>query len=498
MNLVLLVLLPLAGALLAWLFGRFSALAARLVSFVAMGAALALGIALWAMHPYISVIPVGGSWMEQLRLPWIPALGAEIYLALDGLSLLMVLLTALLGLLSVAVSWSTIRQRVGFFHFNLLLALAGVMGVFLALDLFLFYLFWELMLVPTFFLILLWGDEEEDRRRAAYKFFLFTQAGGLLLLVATLGLYFLHGAQTGEYTFDALRLMGTNLSAPAGFLLMMGFFLAFGVKHPIFGLHPWLPDAHTAAPTAGSVELAGLLLKTGAYGLIRFALPLFPMASMRLAPWAMALGVAGIIYGGMAAFRQNDLKRLIAYTSISHLGFTLLGIYAGNVAAMQGAVMLMVAHGLTTGALFILAGFLKERSGTRDLRRLGGLWTTSPRFAGLTLFFALAALGLPGLANFVGEFLVILGTFRVSIPFAAVAAGGMIVSVVYAVGMVRRSMQGPLPEGIRMPDLRAGDVIMLGALLLLVLWLGLFPQSVLDKARPFVEAIPYIHTGGGA
>ena len=319
---------------------------------------------------------------------------------------MLILLTLGLGVMSVIASWSEITERVGFFHFNLMLTLAGVIGVFLALDLFLFFFFWELMLVPMYFLIAVWGHER--RIYAAIKFFLFTQGSGLLMFAAIVALALINYRQTGTLTFDYFALAKTQLGSTTQMWLMLGFFIAFAVKLPVVPFHTWLADAHTEAPTAGSVILAGLLLKTGAYGLLRFAVPLFPAASATFAPVAMTLGVIGILYGAMLAFAQDDMKRLVAYTSISHLGFVLLGIYAGNALALQGAIVQMLAHGLSTGALFILVGALQERLHTRDMRQLGGLWSTAPRIGAIGLFFAIASLGLPGLGNFVGEFLVLL------------------------------------------------------------------------------------------
>jgi NADH-quinone oxidoreductase subunit M len=489
MNLAALVLVPLVAGLFAWLVGRRSPSAARVIGLVGMGIDLGIVLSLWARFPGAAGVRSGSRWIEQLDLRWISELGIRIHLALDGLSLLMVSLTALLGLVALAVSWSGVRKQVGLFQFQVLFALAGIMGVFLALDLFLFLLFWELMLVPTYFLIVIWGHE--NRRAAGIKFFLFTQSGGLLLLLSILGLHLLHGAQTGEYTFDALRLTGTDLSGPTGVLLMLGFFLAFAVKLPAFPLHPWLPDAHTEAPTAGSIILAGLLLKTGAYGLIRFAVPLFPAASALLAPWATVLAVAGIVYGGLSAFGQSDIKRLIAYTSVSHLGFVLLGIYAGSRAALEGAVLLMVCHGITTGALFALAGNVQDRLGTRDMASLGGLWSVTPRLAGMTLLFALAAMGLPGMGNFAGEFLVLLGVFAVRLLPAVLAATAMILSVVYALTLVGKTMLGParpVPAAVR--DLGAPEMVVMSGLTLLILYLGLFPQALIGTVRPFLQIIP--------
>jgi NADH-quinone oxidoreductase subunit M len=301
---------------------------------VTLGADLALALGIWGQPGNLAAGVSHAPWLLEFRHAWMPSLGIGFFFALDGLSLLMVLLTLFLGMISVAISWTEIQERVGFFHFNLLWTLAGIIGVFTALDLFLFYFFWELMLIPMFFLIVIWGHE--NRVYAAIKFFLFTQLSSLLMLLAIVVLYFVHGKATGDYTFDYTRLLGTPVSGNLALFLMLGFGGAFAVKLPVFPFHTWLPDAHTEAPTAGSVVLAGLLLKTGAYGMLRFVVPLFPEAAVRVAPFAMALGVAGILYGAVLAFSQRDFKRLVAYTSVSHMGFVILGVFAWNELALQG------------------------------------------------------------------------------------------------------------------------------------------------------------------
>jgi len=483
-SLGVLVVVLLAGGLLAWWAERFGPDAPRWVSLLALAGAAALTAA-----PWVGTAAQASPWLDELRLEWIPRFGMSLHLAMDGLSMLLVALTVLLGLASVACSWAEITDRVGFFHFNLLWTIAGAVGVFLALDLFLFFLFWELMLVPMYFLIAIWGHEH--RRRAAMKFFLFTQGGGLLLLAAIVGLALVHERATGVLTFDYANLLGTPLDPAAAWWLMLGFFLAFAVKLPAVPLHPWLPDAHTEAPTAGSVILAGVLLKTGGYGLLRFAVPLFPGVSAAFAPVAMALGVIGILYGAVAAFAQADLKRLVAYTSVSHLGFVLLGIYAWNALALNGAIVQMLAHGLSTGALFVLVGLLQERLHTRDAARMGGLWATAPRLAAVGLFFAIASLGLPGLGNFVGEFLVLLGTFRVDVAAAAVAAAGLIAAAVYALALVQRAFHGDNVHGWRIADLGRRESVTLGVLIVAIVALGVFPAPVLDVAGASVGTLQW-------
>jgi NADH-quinone oxidoreductase subunit M len=472
MILIALIAILFVGGILAGFAARWDPLVSRVFSLTAICVDLVLAAGLW-----LSASPSAQhKWIAETDANWVPGFGIHFHLAMDGLSLLMLVLTFLLGIVSVLASWTEIQDRVGFFHFNLLWVLAGISGVFLAIDLFLFYFAWELMLIPMYFLILIWGHER--RVYAATKFFLFTQLSGLLMLIAILALYFVHHQTTGIYTFEYSELLGTHMSSGVELCLMLGFVVAFAVKLPAVPLHTWLPDAHTEAPTAG------LLLKTGAYGLMRFAIPLFPNAAREFTPVAVVLGVTGIVYGAVMAYAQTDFKRLVAYTSVSHLGFVLLGVFSWNPLALQGAILTMVCHGLSTGGLFVMVGGLQERIHTRDLKRMGGLWTVAPRMGGSVLFFSMASLGLPGIGDFVGEFLVLLGSWKISPPITVVASLGVLASTFYALRMVQRAFHGPSTNTWCFPDLNPREGLMITTMIAGLLWLGLYPQTVLNTFEP--------------
>jgi NADH-quinone oxidoreductase subunit M len=482
MILVWLIVILLVAGVLAWFAGRVSTLWPRIISLVAVGIDFVISLALWAKNSsHVKFFPQS-EWFKQVDWAWIPRYGIHFHLAMDGLSLLLIVLTFLLGIMSVLASWKEIQESVGFFHFNLMWILAGILGVFLAVDLFLFYFMWELMLVPMYFLIAIWGHER--RIYAAVKFFIFTQLSGLMMLLAILSLYFIHHSVTGVYSFEYKDLLGTALTPHTAMLLMLGFFVAFAVKLPMFPFHPWLPDAHTEAPTAGSVILAGLLLKTGAYGMLRFVVPLFPGAAHQFAPVAMTLGVIGIIYGALLAFAQTDLKRLVAYTSVSHLGFALVGIFAWNALALQGVLIVMIAHGISTGALFMLVGGLQQRTHTREMEKLRGLWATVPVMSGTVLFFVLASIGLPGLGDFIGEFLTLVGTYRVSIGVTVAAAIGILLSTIYGLKVIQRAFHGPNVHEWSLPDLGARELVMMIPMMLILLWIGLYPQPLFRTFEP--------------
>jgi len=492
MSMLVLLGLLLVGGVMAWLAERIAPNMSRWVSLATVAVALLYLLGMVAALPEgsLQLTPNpedGSSWLLYLRIDWIPRFGIALELAMDGLSLLLLLLTLLLGLVAIVSSWSEIDFKPGLFQANLLWTLAGVCGVFLAMDLFLFFLFWEVMLIPMYLLIAVWGHE--NRAYAAMKFFIFTQVSGLFMLLAIVMLAWQGQASNGALSFSYFDLLGLPLQGAGAWVMMLGFFLAFTVKLPGFPFHTWLPDAHTQAPTAGSVLLAGILLKTGAYGLLRFCIPLFPDISAQFAPVAMGLGAAGVIYGALLAFAQSDFKRLVAYSSVSHMGFVLLGLYAWNNLALQGAVMQMVAHGVSTAALFMMAGALQHRLHTRDMRRMGGLWHQAPRMGACAMFFAVASLGLPGLGNFVAEFLVLAGLFAVQPWLTAIAALGLITAAVYALWMMQQAFQGKPDEQRHMDDFNAREMLAMGAMVVALIGLGIYPQPVLDLAQPVLDGL---------
>ncbi|UDQ78940.1 NADH-quinone oxidoreductase subunit M [Erwinia rhapontici] len=488
-----LIFIPFVGGLLCWQLERFGPKLPRWIALIAMGLTFVLSLQLWLQGDY-SLSQAAGlpQWQSEFSVPWIPRFGIEFHLALDGLSLLMVVLTGLLGLMAILCSWNEIEKWQGFFHLNLLWILGGVIGVFLAMDMFLFFFFWEMMLVPMYFLIALWGHKASDgktRISAATKFFIYTQASGLVMLIAILALVFVHYNATGVWTFNYELLLKTPMTHGVEYMLMLGFFIAFAVKMPVVPLHGWLPDAHSQAPTAGSVDLAGILLKTAAYGLLRFALPLFPNASAEFAPIAMWLGIIGIFYGAWMAFSQYDIKRLIAYTSISHMGFVLIAIYTGSQLAFQGAVIQMIAHGLSASALFILCGQLYERLHTRDMRQMGGLWSRIKWLPGLSLFFAVANLGMPGTGNFVGEFMILTGSFQTVPVIIVIATFGLVFASVYSLIMMQRAYYGAPKSETPLRGMSAREFLMIMVLVVLLVLLGVYPQPILDTSHAAMSNI---------
>lgn len=410
------------------------------------------------------------------QVSWIPSWGIQYYMGVDGISILMVMLTTIISLLAIIASWSAIKEQKLMYYVLMLLLQVGMMGVFLAQDLFLFYIFWEFTLIPMYFLIGIWGGSR--RVYAAIKFFLYTMAGSLLMLLAILYM----GITNGTFALPDL-IAGREAFANVQTWLFLGFGIAFAIKVPIFPFHSWLPDAHTEAPTAGSVILAGILLKMGTYGFIRFNLPLFPQASVDFAPLIAVLAIVGIIYGAMVAFAQKDAKKLVAYSSISHLGFVMLGIFALNSAGVQGGILQGFNHGISSGALFFIVGVLYEQRHTRLMKDYGGVWQAMPIFTALTLIVVLSSMGLPGLNGFVGEFTILLGSMgAVSLSpswvYTAFATSGVILAAVYLLWMFQRVFMGPLEneENKKLRDLNRRELFIMLAFLVIIFWIGIYPS----------------------
>jgi NADH-quinone oxidoreductase subunit M len=469
------------------LLGGFMALACRrrplLCRWVSLVVAL-IDLSLVVCVLFMDLKPEAGStgrWLLAEDIPWIDHLGIRYSLGLDGLSLVLMLLTAFLTVICVLISWREIRTRVGAYHFFLLAMETCILGVFLATDLFLFYLFWEIQLIPMYFLVGVWGHE--NRVYATLKFFLFTITGSLLMLIALIGLYFVHGAQTGHYTFALSQLLDTPLSVVAEGWIYAAFLLSFAIKIPVIPVHTWLPDTHTEAPTAGSVILAGLLLKTGAYALLRYGFPLFPTAAKASLPLLIVIGLIGLIYAAWVALGQTDLKRLVAYSSIAHMGLIVIGVAIWSRVTLSGAVLQMVNHGLTTSALFIAVGILDERTHSRKFADLGGIWGHMPVYSGFFLFFAMAALGLPGLNNFVGELLILVGSFKHKPVVTVIGFAGLALTLVYVVKMVQSTLFVKARGERVLWDVTPREMLVLGVLALGVIYLGLYPTAFLDLVQ---------------
>src|SRR2546422_706616 len=464
-------------------WAKHLALAATLAEF-------ALSVPVWWRF-----VPANGMQFTQV-FAWIPAWGIHYRVGVDGISLFMVLLTTFLTPLSVLGSYNYITKRERAFYALLLVLTTGMIGVFVSLDLFLFYVMWEVMLIPMYFLMGVWGGE--NRLYAAIKFFIYTFLGSLLMLVAILGLVFSVAAKTGVTTFEYAYLLGhLGELGRAAWWFFGAFFLAFAIKVPMFPFHTWLPDAHVEAPTAGSVLLAGILLKMGTYGFLRFAVPFFPQVALHPAVQTaiVVLALVGIIYGGLVAMVQPDFKKLIAYSSVAHLGFVMLGIWALTLQSVQGALLVMINHGVSTGALFFLAGMLYERRHSRLIAAFGGIARVVPLLAAVLTLVSLSSIGLPATNGFVGEFLILLGAFRTYPVAATIAAGGVIVAAMYFLPALPRPISNPLdkPENERLPDLTPRELAGLLPLVACIVWIGLYPKPVLRRTEPaalqFIQSV---------
>ncbi len=471
--------LPVVGAIATALSGESGA---RRTALVFSTAVFILSLGLWW-----AVDTSSGTLQMVSRTPWLPRWGISYAVGIDGITLFMVLLSTGLTALSVLGSWNYIERQTRGFYALLLLLLTGMLGVFLSLDLFLFYVFWEVMLVPMYFIIGIWGGAR--RLYAAIKFFLYTMVGSLLMLVAILAMVYTVARETGRFDFGyEVLLAHRELFSPMAPWLFGAFALAFAIKVPMFPLHTWLPDAHVEAPTAGSVILAGVLLKMGTYGFLRFAVPFFPEVALgpAVSTIVVALAVIGIVYGALVAMVQPDIKKLVAYSSVSHLGFVMLGIWAGTVQSLQGALMVMIGHGLSTGALFFLVGMLYERRHTREIADFGGLARVVPALAAVFTVVALSSIGLPGLNGFVGEFLVLLGSYAAYPVATIIATTGVIFAAAYLLWALQRIIYQSLDrvENQKLPDLTPREWLVLAPLLIGIVWMGLYPRPVLDRMEP--------------
>lgn len=496
--LLLLVFVPFFSGLLCWQCERINIQVPRWIALFGMSTILIIAILIWKVKYYTllnlssncSIFP---QWQLECIYPWIPRFGINFHLALDGLSLLMVILSAFLGFIAVLCSWYEVKYYQGYFYFNILWIVGGSIGVFLSIDMFLFFFFWEITLIPMYFLISLWGHQEFDGKDCVYtatKFFIYTQFSGLLMLISIIAFVLINYRINGVWSFNYQDLLNVRLSVHTEYLLMLGFFCAFAVKMPIVPLHSWMPDVNSKNFSTGSVDLVGILVKTSAYGFFRFLLPLFPVASKDFAPIAMCLGILNIFYGAWMAFAQTDIKRLISYANVSHMGFLLIAIYSMNQISYQGAVIQMIAHSISASGLFILCGQLYQRLCTQDMRLMGGLWNVINLMPAFFICFSAAMLGLPGTGNFIGEVIILFGSFQVVPITTVIAAFGIIFTSIYSLNVIQYICYGPVLKSYKLltnMSLREKFIIII--LLLCIFYCGIFPQCILNTSYTTMKNI---------
>jgi len=475
---------PLVGALAVLLINRQNENAIRWIANLFALAGFVISVPLWFWYN-----PQNPEFQFVERLPWIPSVGAEYFLGVDGFSALLIMLTTLMGSIAVLSSWNAITERVKEYYLFLLVLQTGMLGAFMALDFLLFFLFWEVMLVPMYFLIGIWGSS--NRLYSAIKFFLYTLVGSVVMLLGILALYFHNYNVTGVYSFDVTQFQTLDLPFNLQWWVFLAFFLGFAIKVPMFPFHTWLPDAHTDAPTAGSVILAAVLLKMGTYGFIRFSLPILPDATHAFVPMIAVLSIIGIVYGALVALAQKDWKRLVAYSSVSHMAMVMLGMFALNPVGITGSIIQQLNHGISTGALFLLVGVVYERRHTREISEYGGLSKVMPVYAAVFLLMTMSSIGLPTLNGFIGELLILQGVFVASKVWAAVAASGIVLGAAYMLSLYQRTMFGKVEnaknEGLA--DLSFREFATFAPLIVLAVWIGLYPAPFLTRVETSVQRV---------
>ena len=475
---------PLVGVVVLLFINKHNENLIRWIANIFAGLGFLVSLPLWFWYDSMD-----SGWQFVERLSWIPSIGAEYFLGVDGFSVLLILLATLFGVIAILSSWTAITVRVKEYYVFLLALQVGMLGAFMALDFLLFFLFWEVMLVPMYFLIGIWGSDR--RLYSAIKFFLFTLVGSVVMLLGILAVYFYHESITGIYTFDITKFHELSIPFDTQWWIFLAFFLGFAVKVPMFPFHTWLPDAHTDAPTAGSVILAAVLLKMGTYGFIRFSLPILPEATVYFVPMVVGLSIIGIIYGALVALAQHDWKRLVAYSSVSHMGMVMLGMFALTEVGITGSIVQQLNHGISTGALFLIVGIVYERRHTRLISEYGGLSKVMPIYASIFLIMTMSSIGLPMLNGFIGEVLILQGVFVVSKVWAAVAASGIVLGAAYMLWLYQRTMFGDIMnsknEGL--PDLNAREVATFVPLIILAFWIGLYPKPFLVRLETSVAHV---------
>jgi NADH-quinone oxidoreductase subunit M len=480
----LVIFMPVVGVFLLLFVPNSAHGTIKLVSLLIAFVTMILSFLVWVQFDVVA----SGMQLE-INLPWITNFGITYHLGIDGISLLLIVLTTILTVLCIIASWRSVTHSVKGYFASILLLTTGMIGTFCALDLFLFYVFWEVMLIPMYFIIGLWGGPR--RVYAAIKFVLFTMFGSLLMLVAILYLYFSYYTFSGEYSFDLMRIMQMPIPYQPQLWLFGAFALAFAIKVPLFPFHTWLPDAHVQAPTAGSVILAGVLLKMGTYGFVRFCMPLFPQATITYMPYICVLAVIAIIYGALVSMVQRDIKSLVAFSSVSHMGFVMLGLFAMNMQGVQGAVLQMINHGVSTGALFLLVGMIYDRRHTRMIEDFGGIAKPMPVYATFFMIVMLSSIGLPLTNGFVGEFLILLGAFAANHWYATFAATGVILGACYMLWMYQRVIFGKVtnPENEKLTDITGREKFTLIPLVILIFWIGIYPSPFLTRIEPAISEL---------